>query len=259
MADTKISALTAAGAAALANEFAINEAGVSKKVTGTQLKTLVNTDPDFPAGSASAGTWPNLASGTLLTTPEAGAVERDGDVWYMTRAASQRGLIPLEHIILQDATYTLTSTTSAQKLFDASANGALQLETGWYLFECILGITSMSATIGNGQFQILGGGSATLGGVLYQVLGIDNVSAGVANQAGGWHVASNTGASMVTAAANTALGVSIRGSFEVTTAGTIIPSIALVTAAAAIISVGSYFRCHKVGAAGANRTVGNWS
>lgn len=37
MADTKISALTAATAAAAANEFAINEAGTSKKVTGTLL------------------------------------------------------------------------------------------------------------------------------------------------------------------------------------------------------------------------------
>ena len=37
MADTKISALTAAAAAAAANEFAINEAGVSKKVTLQQI------------------------------------------------------------------------------------------------------------------------------------------------------------------------------------------------------------------------------
>ena len=41
MADTKISALPAASAAALANEFAINEAGASKKITGTQLLTLL--------------------------------------------------------------------------------------------------------------------------------------------------------------------------------------------------------------------------
>ncbi len=41
MADTKISALTAATVAAGANEFAINEAGTSKKLTGTLLKTFV--------------------------------------------------------------------------------------------------------------------------------------------------------------------------------------------------------------------------
>jgi len=41
VADTKISALTAASVASAANEFAINEAGVSKKLTGTLLKAFV--------------------------------------------------------------------------------------------------------------------------------------------------------------------------------------------------------------------------
>ena len=43
MADTKISALTAASVAAAANEFAINEAGTSKKVTAAQLATYLRT------------------------------------------------------------------------------------------------------------------------------------------------------------------------------------------------------------------------
>ncbi len=43
MADTKISALSAASVAAVANEFAINEAGSSKKVTLTQIVTLLQT------------------------------------------------------------------------------------------------------------------------------------------------------------------------------------------------------------------------
>ena len=43
MADTKISALTAATAAAAANELAINEAGTSKKISITQLVTLLQT------------------------------------------------------------------------------------------------------------------------------------------------------------------------------------------------------------------------
>jgi endoglucanase Acf2 len=41
MADTKISALTAASVAAVGNELAINEAGTSKKITIDQLKTLM--------------------------------------------------------------------------------------------------------------------------------------------------------------------------------------------------------------------------
>lgn len=43
MADTKISALTAATAGAAANEFAINEAGTSKKLTLAQIETYLRT------------------------------------------------------------------------------------------------------------------------------------------------------------------------------------------------------------------------
>lgn len=43
MADTKISGLTAASAAALANELAINEAGTSKKLTVQQIADLLVT------------------------------------------------------------------------------------------------------------------------------------------------------------------------------------------------------------------------
>ena len=41
MANVKISDLTAASAVADANQFEINEAGTSKKVTGTQISTFV--------------------------------------------------------------------------------------------------------------------------------------------------------------------------------------------------------------------------
>jgi hypothetical protein len=41
MADTKISALPAASAALGADELAINEAGTSKKLTVTQIQTLI--------------------------------------------------------------------------------------------------------------------------------------------------------------------------------------------------------------------------
>lgn len=44
MADTKISALAAVAAAATTNELAVNEAGVSKKVTLAQVQTLFAAD-----------------------------------------------------------------------------------------------------------------------------------------------------------------------------------------------------------------------
>lgn len=162
-------------------------------------------------------------------------------------------------LVILDAAYTLTSQTAAQKLFNASANGALTLATGWYTFEAVIGLTSMSATSGNGQFQILGGGTATLAGVLYHTVGVDGASGTAATQTGSWAVASSSAASIVTAGTGTSMMMDIQGVFEVTVTGTIIPSIALVTAAAAVVSVGSFFRCRRVGASGANVTQGSWS
>lgn len=51
MADTKISALAAASAAALANEFAINEAGASKKLSLTLMADLIGVRTKMLAGA----------------------------------------------------------------------------------------------------------------------------------------------------------------------------------------------------------------
>jgi hypothetical protein len=117
VADAKISALAAAAAALGTHEFAVNEAGASKKVTSAQVKTLVNTAPAFAAGSATAGSWPTLASGTLLTTPEDGALEFDADCFYATTDAGNRGVVAVRHIIRADATRTFTSVTPARRPF----------------------------------------------------------------------------------------------------------------------------------------------
>jgi hypothetical protein len=259
MADTKISALTAAGSAAAANEFAINEAGTSKKVTGAQIKTLVNTAPLFAAGSASANTWPKLTTGTLLTTPEAGAIEMADDVVYVTAEAGNRGSLNTEHWIIQSANRTLSNVATEQKLFDSVANGTLALAAGRYFFEMLIGVTGLSATSGNAALDILGAGSATMGTTMYANNGID--SGTVTNsgtQTGSLSTAAQGNASVLTAGTGATMWVSSRGMFTVTAAGTIIPSITLVTAAAGTLLAGSFFRCHRVGNSTA-LSVGEWT
>jgi hypothetical protein len=261
MADTKISALpTNVGTLDDGDKFAVADASdlsADAFCTAAQIKTYVNTAPVWAAGSATAGSWPKQTSGTLLTTPEAGAREFNGS-FYATPNASNRGVERVEHYVRLTADYTLTSQTAAQKLFNATTNGALSLPTGLYFFDVLLSISGMSATSGNAQFQLVGGGNAVVDQVLYHAVGIDGATNTAATQTGSTSNASTSPASIVTAGTGTAMQVSIRGTFRVTTAGTIIPSIALVTAAAAVVATGSYFRCWRAGGTSDN-VLGNWS
>lgn len=261
MANTKISALTNIGTLASGDEIPVADASdltVTKSATMTNVQTFVT---NLAAGTASAGTAPlKFTSGTLLTTAEDGAVEMDGDCFYGTVDAGNRGYIPVRHIIRADATRTFTSNTTQQAIFDNPTNGTLTLETGTYLFEGLIAMTSMSATSGNGKFSLIGAGTATLGSILWQAFGHDNASQTTGAAAGGmWSViATQTATNIVTAGTGTAMSFLVKGTFEVTGAGTIIPSFALTTAAAAIVSIGSYFTCERIGSTSVTN-VGQWT
>lgn len=170
------------------------------------------------------------------------------------------GVVSLEHVMVLSGSYTLTDTVNEQKLFDGSTAGALTLPIGTYFFECLAVLTAMSGTSGNAAFDILGAGTATLGTVLYQTVGIDVTAVtGTGARSGSFSTAAQTAASMVGAAGGTALGFEHRGTFRVTAAGTIIPSVTLVTAGVTpAVAAGSYFRCFLAGAP-AMTTVGAWS
>lgn len=149
--------------------------------------------------------------------------------------------------IRQGAARNLTSSTSEQKLFDSVTNGTLTLPTGVFFFESLISLSAMSGTSGNAAFDILGAGTAVLSEVLYQAsageLAINTVGAGtIVNVNQG-----QTPAAITTAGTGTVLQIIATGTFEVSTAGTIIPSITLLTAAAATVAAGTYFRVHRVG------------
>ncbi len=163
-------------------------------------------------------------------------------------------------LIYLNSDYTLTSTTSAQKLFNTTTNGRLTIgETGLYEFDGMIYLTGMSATSGNGAFDLLGAGTATLAGQLMHAVGIDNSTpTTAAAQGGNWaQDASAFTTNSVTAGTGTALGMELKGVFKVTATGTIIPSIALVTSAAATVQNGSWLRVKKLAPASVY-SVGNW-
>lgn len=225
--------------------------------TPTIASPIFTGEVSLPAASTTTSPV-NVPSGTVETASEAGDVlEFDGNAFYGSSDAGNRGVISLDNVIRLDAAYVLTSSTAEQKLFNASTNGRVTLETGTYFFECVFSISAMSATSGNAAFDILGAGGATLGTVLYHVTGVDGNTATAGTQTGSTMIQGQTPASMVTAGTGTTLNASLRGTFEVTVAGTIVPSVTLVTAAAGSVAAGSYFRVRRVGSTTLT-TVGQW-
>ena len=63
---------------------------------------------------------------------------------------------------------------------------------------------------------------------------------------------------IVTAATGTAASAIVKGIFRINGAGTIIPSIQLTTASAAVIGVNTWFKCYPVGT-NTVISVGNWA
>lgn len=151
-----------------------------------------------------------------------------------------------------NADYTLASSTSSQKLFNTTTNGRLTLsETGLYRVRGMVYLTGMSGTSGNGSISIIGAGTATLGGQLMQAHGVDASAPTTAAARGGNFAlgANSFTTNSVTAATGTAMAAEICGIFKCTATGTIIPSIALVTAAAAVVKAGSWIEFEKIAAA----------
>lgn len=163
MADTKISAAANNATVAGTDEFATNKAGASNRTAASAIKTYVNTAPVFAAGSASANTWPKLTSGTVLTTPEAGAIEYDGKVAYITPSATIGRAVSLASVFTSiQSDFTLAAASGVQNCFTA-ANDTLTVEGSTsYLMEAVYimntGATTHTTAV---AFALAGGASVT--------------------------------------------------------------------------------------------------
>lgn len=165
--------------------------------------------------------------------------------------------IPTTCWMMQTADYTLTSTVAVQKLFNGTANGAITLPTGVYEFEALVYMLSMSATSGNFAFSFAG--TATLDRFGYHTSGVDQATpTNVGTQSGQVSVTNASAASLVSAGTGAGIGVTIRGMFRCTAGGTVIPSVALVTAAAAVHKAGGWIRFRKIGES-SETYVGAWT
>ena len=171
---------------------------------------------------------------------------------YTGRAQSQISNLNTDYFITLNASYTLTSQTAAQKLFNASPAGALLLPSGTYLFECDFNLSALSATSGAFGFA-LGG---TLASQSWKsIANKAALATAVAPQATA-NTAAN--AAICTATANTVGWARITGKFRVSVAGLVVPQVSLGVAAAAVVGADSYFRARRVADVGDTK-IGPWT
>lgn len=216
--------------------------------TLTQLLTLAT------CGSSLASV--NIPAGTVPTTPNDGDFFADANCFYGCTDAGNPGLIPLVYTVRATSIVTQANDANPHAVFTTPTNGRITLETGTYRFHGMLAWTAMSATSGNLKLDILGAGTATTGSWLWEARGIDAL-AGAGGGAMWYGTTSASSASIITAQTATGLEIVIDGSFQITGAGTVIPTQTLVTAAAAVLTIGSYMEFWRVGSSSMT-SVGQW-
>ena len=145
-----------------------------------------------------------------------------------------------EYWTISSSEYTLTSTTATQKLFNTTTNGALTLGVGVYDYVLNFQLRAMSVTSGNAGFSILGAGTSTISAGRGQVIGYDGASGTVSTFSGVSYGGVAPAGPIVTGATSDQLNAVAQGVFRVSAAGTIIPSVALQTAAAAVVRSEAY-------------------
>jgi hypothetical protein len=206
--------------------------------------------------TASAGL--SLVSGVNTTTPVGGDFEYDGVVSYLTHIANERGInVSEQFITIQGGTFTLTSQTAAQKLFNSPANGALTVGgSRTYLFECQFDLSSLSASAGAFGFAL--GGTATFTFLKWWSTGNKQTLATAAASQNTVNVTASNVAIVSSTTGPTVGWAFIQGIMRVNAGGTIIPQVSLGVAAAAVVGRDSYFRIWPWGT-NTVTSVGNWS
>ena len=226
-------------------------------------RTAVNTWTDtqtFATGTTTKAPI-NIPAGTLKTTPADGDIESDADAMYACTDTGNRGVIPVQHIVRQNADRAaFANNTTQQAIFNSVTNGTITLETGTYLFEGLVQVKVTSATSGNVKFSLIGAGTATIGGILFITGGMDAAVDTLTAWSGVSEIiATQTAANIATAATATVTTFYLKGTFQVTVAGTVIPSVAQTTGAATMVTTaGSYFMLNRIGSTTVTN-VGQWT
>jgi hypothetical protein len=200
-----------------------------------------------------------------LTTPVAGTLEYDGRVPYFTPQGAQRGLLPgMQYYRTADPILLADVATTNQEILGV----AVTLAAGTtYAFEALFSLTKTASTTTHTLSYGFMGTAVTSNASIYisRFGGTSSPTITATGAIGFTSQLRNTTAPIATTAGIIANpftdAVSMRGTFAVTTAGTITPAVSIsVTIGATYSTVaGGYFLVYPIGASGSDTSVGDWS
>ena len=211
------------------------------------------------AGTATASTAPlKLTSGTNLTTAEAGAVEYDGSLLYMTPTGTARALAQTAYYYRKNTVTNLNNVTGAQSWLGLTSGVTLAANT-IYDFEGEFLLTTTSAT---NHIESLGFAltTATVTNIGYSVVRMPSSTAATAP----WQ-AYLTAATATAVTGNVATSIvtyRIKGTMAIGTGGQVNPQITFGTAApgaGSTISLGAWLSFIPIGVTGSNVSIGTWA
>jgi hypothetical protein len=215
------------------------------------------------AGSASQAPIV-LTAGTNTSVPAAGAVEYNGGVFFGTPAAGQRGLLSAEYLIALTTNYIGVAASTAQKVFNVPADGAVAvLANTTYMIEGLYMIApAITFNAESVQTLFALGSGATLTSIRY----VADSSTGLATASSSLtrRQVATAGATTVTSAAPggaaTNFVVQLRGIIRTNTAGTLTPQFQFTgtPGSAPVVQANSFFRLVPVGT-GSVTTIGAWT
>lgn len=264
MADTKISDLpTDITTLAAGDKFPVADASslsANTYATAAEIKTFVTDAPTFAAGSASASTKPKLTSGTVMTTPEAGAIEYDGKVPYFTPDAGDRGVWPAMFFRALSADATGNDSSTAQGWFPTNGAVAVVASTT-YFFQGHISIVRTAGAVSHTTGVSMDGGSCTITTIGYFVETKEGDAATISDSdLIAIQVATDTNIKAASTATTENIVFGVWGIVIINAAGTFKPMFKYSAApgGAPVIEKGSYFYMHPIGSTG-DVTVGTWS
>jgi hypothetical protein len=242
----------AAGGNIIAANFSsigdVNGRIVGKLRPAAASSAIADTEPlKFTAGIA------------LLATPEAGAFEYDGTVFYASPTDDQRGLLPSTFLRVLTADYPILSTDLAQNVFPVPSSVNLEANTS-YEFEGQYIITRSS-----GIFSHTVATTFALGGTLNNIMYMASATTNTSNALTPVSRIYGTSISPVTVTAtssnaNEVITIQLRGILRADTAGSFTPQIKYsdIPGGPPTVLQNSFFRIVPVGSA-SFASVGEWT